>query len=235
MSKTVKMVLGIVVVVVVVGGAGLYWFVLRDTSEKTASLDAIGTPSTTASGPAKTSADGAWKVKQDTGVFAGYRVQELFGGQTIKKTANGRSVDVSGTMTVSGASIPAAEIKVNTTKLTSDESRRDAAISTRGLETQKFPEATFKLTSPIALPSAPVANQEMSVTAKGDLTLHGTTKAVEVPLKATWDGNTIKVATVGEGLPITMADYGISPIEIPGFVKTDDKGTLELQLLFVPA
>ncbi len=235
MSKTVKMVLGIVVVVVVIGGAGLYWFVLRDTSEKTASLDAIGTPSTTASGPAKSSADGAWKLKQDTGVFAGYRVQELFGGQTIKKTANGRSADVSGTLTVSGSTIPAAEIKVNTTKLTSDETRRDAAISTRGLETQKFPEATFKLTSPITLPAAPVAKQEMSVTAKGDLTLHGTTKAVEVPLKATWDGNTIKVATVGEGLPITMADYGIKPIEIPGFVTTDDKGTLELQLLFVPA
>ncbi len=235
MSKTVKMVLGILVVVVVVGGAGLYWFVLRDKSDKTASLDAIGTPGTTTGGPAKSSADGAWKLKQDNGVFAGYRVQELFGGSAIKKTANGRSKEVSGTMTVSGSSIPAAEVKVNTTKLTSDESRRDAAISSRGLETQKFPEATFKLTAPITLPAAPVANQEMAVTAKGDLTLHGTTKAVEVPLKATWDGTTIKVATVGEGLPITMADYGISAIEIPGFVKTDDTGTLEMQLLFVPA
>jgi polyisoprenoid-binding protein YceI len=235
MSKTVKMVLGIVVVVVVIGGAGLYWFVLRDTSEKTASLDAIGTPGTTSGAPAQASADGAWKVKQDNGVFAGYRVQELFGGSTIKKTANGRSADVSGTMAVKGSSIPAAEVKVNTTKLVSDETRRDSAIASRGLETQKFPEATFKLTSPIALPSAPVLNQEMSVTGKGDLTLHGTTKPVEVPLKATWTGNAIKVATVGEGLPITMADYGISPIEIPGLVTTDDNGTLELQLLFVPA
>lgn len=235
MSKTVKMVLGIVAVVVVIGGAGLYWFVLRDTSEKTASLDAIGTPGTTSGGPAKASADGTWKLKQDTGVFAGYRVQELFGGATIKKTANGRSPDVSGTMTVSGSSIPSAEVKVNTTKLASEETRRDSAIATRGLETQKFPEATFKLTSPIVLTGTPVANQEMSVTAKGDLTLHGTTKSVEVPLKATWTGNEIKVATLGEGLPIAMADYGISPIEIPGFVKTDENGTLEMQLLFVPA
>ena len=235
MSKTVKMVLGIAAVVVVLGGAGLYWFVLRDTSDKTASLEAIGTPGTTTGGPAKTSADGAWKVNQDTGVFAGYRVQELFGGSTIKKTANGRSADVSGTMTVSGSSIPAAEVKVNTTKLASDEGRRDSAITSKGLETQKFPQATFKLTSPIALPSAPVLNQELSVTAKGDLTLHGVTKPVEVPLKATWSGNAIKVATVGDGLPITMADYGINSIEIPGFVQTDDHGTLELQLLFVPA
>jgi len=138
---------------------------------------------------------------------------------------------------VNGTSIPAAEIKVNTTKLVSnpEEPRRDSAIATRGLETTKFPEATFKLTSPIVLTGAPVANQEMSVTAKGDLTLHGTTKSVEVPLKATWTGNEIKVATVGEGLPIAMADYGISPIEIPGFVKTDENGTLEMQLLFVPA
>lgn len=235
MSKTVKIVIA-VVVVLLVGGGAVWYTVLRDKSDPTASLAAIGSPGTTAAGATpKSSADGSWKVKQDTGVFAGYRVQELFGGQTIKKTANGRTPDVSGTLTVQGSTIPTVEVKANMTKLKSDEARRDSAIMGRGIETEKFPEATFTLTSPITLPSAPVSGQEVSVTAKGDLTLHGQTKSVEVPLKATWDGSTIKVATVGEGLPITFADYGMSVIEIPGFVTTDDNGTLELQLLFVPA
>jgi polyisoprenoid-binding protein YceI len=230
MSKTLKVVLAAVVVVVLVGGAGVWYFVLRDTAETTASLDAIGTPSGTAAGPARTSADGNWKVAPGTDIFVGYRVEELFAGQTVKKTATGRTTSVTGTMTVAGSSIPAVEIKADTTKLKSDETRRDSAIGTRGLETQKFPEATFKLTTPITLPSPPVKDQEVSVTATGDLTLHGVTKSVQVPLKAKWTGPTI---TVAGSTSIAFADYKISPIEI-SILKTDDNGVLELQLAFVP-
>ena len=231
MSKTVKIVVAAVVVVALVGGAGVWYFALRDTSEKTASLDAIGTPTGTAAGPAKASADGNWKVAPGTDVFVGYRVEELFAGQAVKKTATGRTASVTGTMTVAGATIPSAEIKADTTKLKSDEARRDSFIGTRGLETQKFPEATFKLTSPITLPAPPVKDQEVDVTATGDLTLHGVTKSVQVPLKAKWTGPTI---TVAGNTPIVFADYKMDPIEI-AILKTDDRGVLELQLAFVPA
>ncbi len=234
MSKTVKIVLAVGIVVVLVGGAGVWYFAIRDTAAKTASLDAIG-GTTNDTGPAKASADGAWKVQPGTDVFAGYRMQELFGGQTIKRTATGHSADVTGTMTVAGATIPATDITVNVTALKSDEDRRDAAVRSKGLETDKIGTATFKLTKPIALPSAPKQGEAVNVTATGDLTLHGVTKSVEVPLTASWTGNTIKVATTGDGLPISLADYSISTIEIPGFVSTDDHGSLELQLLFVPA
>lgn len=33
-------------------------------------------------------------------------------------------------------------------------------------------------------------------------------------------------------LPINLSDYGISPPNIGGFVTVEDKGTLELDLLF---
>lgn len=231
MSKTVKIAVAAVLVIVVVGGAGVWWFALRDTSEKAASLDAIGTPTGTAAGPALASADGNWNVAPGTDVFVGYRVEELFAGQTVKKTATGRTTTVTGTMTVAGATIPAVEIKADTTKLKSDEARRDAAIGTRGLETQKFPEATFTLTAPITLPSPPVKDQEVSATAAGNLTLHGVTKAVEVPIKAKWTGATIVVAG---STPIVFADYQMQPIEL-AILKTDDRGVLELQLAFVPA
>jgi polyisoprenoid-binding protein YceI len=161
-------------------------------------------------------------------------VHEIFAQGAVEKTANGRSPVVEGSLTIAGGQVTAAEITADTTKLKSDEDRRDSAIANRGLETAKFPEATFKLTSPLALGS-PAQGAETSLTAKGELTLHGQTKAVDVPLTAVWTGSEIKVATQGEGVPIAFADYGMSKIEIGGFVTTDDHGTLELQLLFVPA
>jgi polyisoprenoid-binding protein YceI len=235
MSKTIKIVIGAALVVVLVGGASVWYFVLRDTAEKTASIDAIGDGNTKITGPAKSSADGKWKVQQDSSVFAGYRIQELFASATIKKTATGHSPDVSGTMTVAGTTVSDVEVKVNTTKLKSDEDRRDAQIQKRGIATSDFPEATFKLTKPITLPSAPKVDEEVKVTATGELTMHGVTKPIDVPLTAKWKGSSIVVATVGEGVPITLADYKIEQVEVPGFVKVDDHGTLELQLLFVPA
>lgn len=237
MSKTVKLVIGALLVVIVVGGAGVWYFVLRDTAEKTATLDAIGSGSATtvAGAPAKSTPDGTWKIQQDTGVFVGYRMEEQFAAATVKKTATGRTPAVEGTMTVAGTSITEATVKADVTKLKSDEDRRDAQVRNRGLETGKIGEASFKLTAPLALPSAPVANTEMTLTAKGELTLHGVTKPVEVPLKATWTGSQIKVATAGEGLPILLADYNIEKIDVGGFVTIDDHGFLELQLLYVPA
>jgi len=236
MSKTVKIVIGAALVVILAGGAGVWYFVLRDTAEKTATLDAIGgTTGSTAGGPAKATPDGKWKVQQADGVFVGYRMQELFAAASVKKTATGRTPAVEGTMTVAGTTVSDVTVKADVTKLKSDEDRRDAQVRNRGLETAKIGEASFKLTSPITLPSAPAANAEMTMTAKGELTLHGVTKPVDVPLKATWTGSQIKVATAGEGLPIVLADYNIEKIDVGGFVTIDDHGSLELQLLFVPA
>ena len=70
------------------------------------------------------------------------------------------------------------------------------------------------------------------VSATGDLLLHGVTRPVSIELSARWNGATISVAG---GAPVLMSDYGMDAISVPGLVETDDRGTLELQLLFVPA
>ena len=75
------------------------------------------------------------------GVFVGYRVQELFGGATIKVTAVGRTPAVEGTMTVCGSQVTAADITADVTQLKSDKAHRDGQIKTRGLETNTFPTA----------------------------------------------------------------------------------------------
>jgi polyisoprenoid-binding protein YceI len=238
MPKALKFVLAAVVVVIVVGGAGIYWFVIRDNAPPPVSLGA-GPVDTSGGASAPATPDGTWTVKQQTPVpadssdytvFVGYRVMELFAGDTIKKEAVGRTTEVTGTMTIQGQTVPSADLKATLTALKSDQSPRDNFIHNLGLESNKFPTAEFKLTTPIQLPSAPKVGVEQDVMATGDLTLHGQTKSVTIPLQARWNGPTIDVA--GQ-LPINFSDYGMQAISIPT-VRTDDKGTLEIKLTFVP-
>jgi len=228
MQKSVKIALGAVVVVILLGGAGFYWFFLRDDAPERASLQ---TSSQAAESSDRTSADGTWKVQQGTDVFAGYRVQELFGGETIKVTAVGRTPGVDGTMTISGTQVTVVDISADMTQLKSDKAPRDGQIKTRGIETNDFPTATFKLTQPITLPGTPEKGKQIDVTATGELTLHGITKTVEIPLKASWNGDTI---TVAGGAKVAFSDYSIEP-PTNAIVSVDDNGEFELQLTFVPA
>ena len=230
MQKSAKYALIAVVAVIVLGGAGFYWFFLRDDAPKRASLQT--TSQTAAPGAADPSTpDGTWKVQTGDGVFVGYRVQEEFAGATVKVTAVGRTPAVDGTITVSGSQITAADLTADVTKLTSDKSQRDQQIKSRGLETTSFPTAEFKLTQPIDLPSAPKQGQEVDVTAVGELTLHGQTKSVEIPLQAKWNGGTI---TLAGGAKVVFGDYGMSA-PTNAIVSVDDNGEFELQLTFVPA
>jgi len=240
MQKSAKYALIAVVVVIVVGGAGFWWFVLRDDAPSRASLPVRteqATTTTAAAGGSRgavadaSSPTGSWKVQPGENVFVGYRMQELFGGETIKKTAVGRTAAVTGTMTIDGNQITAASITGDVTQLKSDQARRDSAIKNQALETNKFGQATFVLTSPIALPSTAAVGETVNVTATGDLTLHGVTRSVEIPLQARWDGTVIDVAG---GAHIVLADYAITPIS-SGFVAIDDNGEFELQLTFVRA
>lgn len=230
MSKLTKVVVG-GVLVLVIAGAGAWWFVLRDTAAPVARVDAIAGGATTRAND-RSSPDGAWTVKPSDSVFVGYRVRELFAAATVKRTATGRTPTVRGTMSVSGRTISAAQVSADLTGLTSDQSRRDSAIRERGLETSRFPEATFTLTAPITLASTPARGTTYRVTATGDLTLHGVTRSVAVPLEARWNGSSISVAG---SAPVVFGDYAIATPNVPGLVETEDRGTLELQLLFVPA
>jgi polyisoprenoid-binding protein YceI len=211
-------------------GIAVWYFVLRDTAAPEASLDAI--EGDQAAGEAPATPDGTWNLKPDDTVFVGYRVEEQFAGDTVKKTATGRTGKVEGTLTIDGTTVAAADITADVSTLTSDQQRRDSALASRGLETGRFPTASFTLTSPLELPDSPQRGATVDTTVSGDLTLHGVTVPVEVDVQASWDGPTISVAG---SAPISFDDFGIDSIEIPGFVSTAAEGTMELQLLFVPS
>ena len=72
----------------------------------------------------------------------------------------------------------------------------------------------------------------VTVQATGDLTLHGQTRRVQVPLSARLSGGVIAVTG---SLPIVFADYGIQKPSSFIVLSIADQGTMELQLMFTKA
>jgi polyisoprenoid-binding protein YceI len=218
-----KVLIGLVAFLAVAVGA-FWWFVLRDDAPA-----AVTARPCTAAANASGSPNGTYDIQPAPDVFAGYRVQELFGADTLKRAAVGRSPAVTGTMSIEGTTVTAVNVDVDTTKLKSSSRLRDGKIKTMGLETVKFPTASFTLTRPIEVPGSLTPGVATTFDATGDLTLHGVTKMVTIALTACWTGAVVRV---DGSTPIVMADYAISPPSIGGIVSVDDHGVLEFQLTF---
>lgn len=194
------------------------------------------TPGSGASAAAAgSSLDGSWNVDTTIGSFSdfsdsfvGYRVAEQL-ANVGATTAVGRTPKVSGTLTVSGTTITAVTITADLTALQSDRSQRDGQLHTQALQTDQYPTATFVLADPVTLDHLPADGETISVTATGNLTLHGVTKTVSIPLQAKLSGGAV---TVVGTLPISFADYSISPPQSMMVLSVADNGTMELQLHF---
>jgi polyisoprenoid-binding protein YceI len=236
MSRTGKLVVvGVLVLVVALGGGYLFFTSRTSDSPPPAALDPA--PSTTAgratSGTTQAdgaaSPDGTWQVSDDGASYVGYRVREQLTFLSSPNEAVGRSTAVTGTMTVTGDTVEAARIEADLTRLTSDESRRDNAIRQRGLESERFPTATLELAGPIRLAEAPVQGQEVRGQGKGRLTVHGVTRQVDLDLRGRWNGSTIQV--VGQ-LPVRMSDYQIEAPRFGPVVSIEDSLAVDFNLVF---
>ncbi len=233
MKRIVLAVLGLLVVGVI--GLGLvYWLVLFEDSPKRPVVDceAAGTAAGTANG----SLAGVWKLKPAAASgqalladvapapWVGYRIDENL--QAVHQTAVGRTSKLTGQVVVESQAVKTATFVVDMTTVTSAKAQRDNRMRSSGLETDQFPTATFTLTQPVPVRERAICQR---VRASGTLTLHGQTRPVVVPLTVSESSGSFSVRG---GLPITLSDYGISPPSIAGFVTVEDKGTLELDLLF---
>lgn len=199
-----------------------------DTSDTGDTGDTTGTaPTGSDESPSSgESLDGTWTVSDGSQV--GYRVAEILFGQETE--AVGRTSEVTGELTVDGTTITATEFVVDMTTVTSDESRRDGQFNGRIMETATFPTGTFTLTEPIELDAIPADLEEVTVTATGELTLHGVTNEVSVDLLTRRNGDTIEVNGT---IPITFADYDIDNPS-GGPAQVGDEGELEILLVFSP-
>jgi polyisoprenoid-binding protein YceI len=183
--------------------------------------------------PSAAGLDGPWNVDPSVGSiddfsssFVGYRVKETLASIGATE-AVGRTPDVNGSITLEGTRITAAEFTADLTTLKSDNDRRDGQLERQALETGQFPTATFTLTEPIDLGAVPADGATLQATATGDLTLHGVTRSVEIPLQARLAGDVI---TVAGSLPIVFADFGIAKPESMMVLSVEDQGTMEVQL-----
>ncbi|MGE0057872.1 MAG: YceI family protein [Dehalococcoidia bacterium] len=232
--------------------AGVWYFLIRSDAPEAVSLEAAleaaqtagtspnatsnnsaastpttsGSPSSNDGTPA--SLAGTWNLVAGGTSFAGYRVQEELAG-IGSTTAVGRTTAVTGSLQYDGSQVTSVEVTADMTKLASDRSMRDGQLRNQGIEYAKYPTSTFKLTSPIAISSVPAAGQSVKQTIKGDLTLHGVTKAITMDVEGVLkDGRLVVVGST----VIQFSDYNISKPQGASVLSIADNGTMELQLIF---
>ena len=245
-SPIAFVVAGFVLLGLIGGAAGLAYLFLRaapppavgatgspGSSQPAATAVTLPTGATGTIGPG--GLDGTWTIDTTVGSFAdfsssfvGYRVNETL-VENKANTAVGRTPGVSGSLVLAGSTIANVDVTADLTRLRSDDDRRDGRLEEQAIETNTFPEATFHLTSPIELDAVPVDGAAFSATATGELTLHGVTRAVTVPIEARLSGD---VVTVSGSIDIAFADYSIQRPTSFVVLSIEDHGIMEFQLHF---
>jgi polyisoprenoid-binding protein YceI len=216
-----------VLVVLAVAGPFIY---IHFFSSSPAALT-LPPPSTSTSTATANTADsgplaGTWTV--GSGSIVGYRVNEVLLGQS--QTAVGRTTSVNGHMTITGTIVTSGTFSVPLATVHSDRPERDGQFDGRIMEVAQYPTATFALTSPIDLTPVSADGVIKHYTAHGNLTLHGTTRAVTFTLAAErrQDGQ----IEVNGDIPVLFADYNIQNPSYVGLVTTQNHGLLEFLLVF---
>ncbi|MGZ6267225.1 MAG: YceI family protein, partial [Candidatus Limnocylindrales bacterium] len=191
-----------------------------------------------ASVAAPASLDGTWQVDTSLGSmndfsasWTGYRVQEQLVG-IGGNTAVGRTPKVTGSMTLTGSTVSDVQMTADLTALASDDPNRDAQLHSQAINTDAYPTATFKTTQPVDLGTLPTEGKTVNVTATGALTIHGTTKTVQVAIQAQRQGGIISVAG---SVPIVFGDYGFKGPSSFSVLSVDDHGIMEFHLLLTHA
>ncbi len=250
-SRKLQLLTGGVVALALILFAGWYFLIrddsppgVNDSGQIAAVEDAIAevpaesqppADDTVEEAPAEVGFDGTWAIDNSIGsfsdftsAFVGFRIDEELasvGGQTVV----GRTPEVTGTLEFEGTTITSTQILVDMTGLTTDSGSRDRQIKSQSIETNNFPEALFSLTSPIELGTLPGDGVDVSFDATGDLTVHGVTRSVTIPLNTKLVGTVIVVT--GE-LNLLLSDYDIAAPQAAIVLTVQDNTDMEFQLFF---
>ncbi len=212
----------------------IYFVVFPTSSPKpfklaTSTSTSGSTASTSSASTAAVSAGGHWSVV--TGSEAGYRVREKLGFLPAQSDAVGRTSSITGaaalteskdTITITAASF---DVAVNTLK--SDRTMRDEKIHEIGLESNRYPTATFVLSAPVTLTKGAPTGRVVRVPVTGVFNIHGTSKRETLPVEFTLAGSTLE--TVGS-LTFPWSEFGMTAPSVGGFVNVTEKATMEFDL-----
>ncbi|TML41452.1 MAG: YceI family protein [Actinobacteria bacterium] len=234
-SRRGRVLAGVAAAAVVLAGGFAAVYVLFFTPESKPRLTLGTAPSDSASSqaPASGTLAGRWVVA--SGSVAGYRVREQLGFLPAPDDAVGRTSAITGGFAVDGAasgstfSVRDVSLTADLTKLQSDDGRRDRRLAGIGLQTAQFPTASFAASGPIAIPPSAVSGATETVPATGQLTIHGVTKAVTIPLQVRRDAGQIDIAG---SLRFPFSQFGMTAPSVGGFVTVQSDPTLEFRVLF---
>ena len=129
---------------------------------------------------------------------------------------------MTGTVTVDGDRVRAADLRADMRTVESDQARRDDTLRFRAIETDRYPTARFTLAGPVAVGAT---RRRVG----GTLTLHGR----RAPIAVTVRGQRLaggRLELVGSA-PIRFATFAIEPPSVAGLVTVSDHGVLEFRLV----
>jgi polyisoprenoid-binding protein YceI len=211
----------------------LVYFVVFPTSSpkpfKLATSTAAATDGTSAASGSTVGAGGRWSIV--TGSQAGYRVREKLAFLPAQSDAVGRTSSITGTATLTESKgaimITTASFDVAVNTLKSDRSMRDEKIHEIGLESNRFPTATFALSVPLTLTKSAVTGSVTRASVTGVFTIHGTSRRETVPVEFSLSGSTLEAAG---SLTFPWSEFGMSAPSVGGFVNVTEKATMEFDL-----
>jgi polyisoprenoid-binding protein YceI len=210
----------------------LVYFVIFPTSSPKPFKLATSTTTPAAASSASASAGvvgGRWGVA--AGSQAGYRVREKLAFLPAQSDAVGRTSSITGaaqlsesggTITITSASF---DVAVNTLK--SDRSMRDEKIHEIGLESSRYPTATFVMSAPASFTRTAVTGHVTRARVTGVFTIHGTSRSRTLPVEFTLSGSTLQA--VGS-ITFPWSEFGMSAPSIGGFVNVTETATMEFDL-----
>jgi polyisoprenoid-binding protein YceI len=185
--------------------------------------------STTARAGSSSGVGEKWTIA--TGSQAGYRVREKLAFLPAESDAVGRTSQITGSATFNqskaAVTITAASFNVAVDTLKSDRSMRDEKIHEIGLESSRYPTATFALSKSVVIPAAAVKGRVVTVSVTGTFDIHGVAKVETLPVEMRISGTTFQA--VGS-LTFPWSEFGMTAPSIGGFVNVTEKATMEFDL-----
>jgi len=223
---------------VVLGAVGLFWFFNQGTPEEVSiESAAAGAADERPDGGNAVIVDdveGTWFIDTSVGEFSfedatssfvGFRIQEVLAGVGAA-TAVGRTGEITGLIAIEGTSVTETVIAADLTKIVTNASRRNRAVQS-ALNTDRFPIATFTLTSPIEIGTIPGDGEVLAAIMTGTLELNGVVQPIDIPFEAQIVGELIVLVGSAD---VVFLDWGIEIPGSPAVMSVEDEGILEIQL-----
>ncbi|MBK8027135.1 MAG: YceI family protein [Chloroflexi bacterium] len=228
MNRNVRIVLGLIIAVAVVGVLGAaYIFISGGSGEASRETESEAVE-------AAASAT-VFEIVPDESEVRFMLDEDLRG---VRTTVTGRTTDVAGQIAVdfgAPANTELGEITVNVRTLLTDNEFRNRAIRGQILQSQQdeFEFATFTPSTVEGLPETVTMGEAFTFTITGDFALKGIAKPATFTVTVTPESED-RITGTAQAV-VLRADYGLTIPSVPGVANVEEEVQLEIDFVAVPA